>query len=109
MAFKKVEISDGVNYIRPKALADSGTKGVILEGEFLGTVENPMSKNSDFKFSTADGITVINRSGTLAKRMELINPGTLCQVVYNGQAEISTGAYKGTLAHQFEVLVEDGE
>jgi hypothetical protein len=109
MAFKEVTVGEGINYIRPKALAEAGTTGVILEGEYLGTVMNPKSQNNDFKFKTADGISVINRAGSLAIRMEQIQPGTLCQVVYNGQAEITKGTHKGVLAHQFNVLVEDGE
>lgn len=109
MAFTEVTVGDGINYIRPSQLAKEGRTGVILEGEYLGTVDNPMSGKSDYKFKTGEGISVINSSGTLALRMEQVNPGTLCQIVYNGKKEIESGAFKGTLAHQFNVLVEDGE
>jgi len=109
MAFKEVKIGEGIDYIRPSKLAEEGKTGVILEGEYLGTVLNPLSKKNDFKFKTNDGISIINNTGGLAVRMSQVNPGTLCQVVYNGKTKIESGDYKGKEAHQFNVLVEDGE
>ena len=109
MGFKEVTVGEGINYIRPSKLAEEGKTGVILTGEYLGTVPNTMSNNNDYKFKTDDGISVINSSGSLAIRMDQIQPGTLCQVVYNGKSEIASGTFKGKLAHQFNVLVEDGE
>lgn len=109
MAFKEVTVGEGINYIRPSKLSESGATGVILEGEYLGPVLNPMSEKNDYKFKTSEGLSVINNSGSLQARMEQIEPGTLVQVIYNGKAEITTGKLKGKSAHQFRVLVEDGE
>lgn len=107
--FKEVVVGEGITYIKPKDLADAGITGVILEGEFMEKLLNPKYNSISYKFSTADGIKVINSTGTLTARMELVQPGTLCQVVYNGKAVIESGDHKGTEAHQFNVLVEDGE
>lgn len=109
MAFKEVQVGEGINYIRPSKLKEAGTTGLILEGEYVGPVLNPMSEKNDYKFKTADGISVINNTGSLQARMEQVEPGTLVQVLYNGMTEITSGKLKGKSAHQFNVLVEDSE
>jgi len=109
MGFKEVKAADSINYIRPSKLAEEGQTGVILEGEYLGPVLNPMSEKNDYKFKTEQGISVINNTGSLQAKMEQVEAGTLVQIVYNGKAEITSGKMKGKQAHQFQVLAEDGE
>lgn len=109
MAFTEVKAGDSINYIRPSKLSEEGKTGLILEGEYLGPVLNSMSEKNDYKFKTEDGIAVINNTGGLQVRMEQIDPGTLVQIHYNGKTEIQNGKMKGKQAHNFVVLVEDGE
>lgn len=107
--FKEVTVGEGINYIRPSKLREAGTTGLILEGEYVGPVLNPMSDKNDYKFKTSEGLSIINNTGSLQARMEQVEIGTLVQVHYNGMTEITTGKLKGKSAHQFSILVEDSE
>jgi hypothetical protein len=107
--FKRPERSDRkqAKFIRPSDLHKNGITGVILEGEFVEALTNPFDNSKqDYKFVTEDGETVIlNSAGGLAYQMEVINPGTYCQVHYHGKELLTKGKMKGREAHNFEVLV----
>lgn len=92
-----------LEFIRPSVLAEEGVKGIILEGEFVGTLQNPIDElKNDFKFSCENGATkIINSTAHLAYLMKNVNVGDFVQVKYLGKEE-----YKGRLGHKFEVLVD---
>ena len=59
-------------------------------------------------FEDAEGNTVVfNSSGMLDKKMKMVNPGTIIDIIYSGSAVMKEGKYKGTKAHVFKVLVND--
>lgn len=108
--FKKPEgmpAGGEIRFVRPSELANEAFTGVVVEGEFVEAVPNPLDDTkNDFKFVTEEGETVIvNHSGSLAYRMKFVSPGDFCQVNYLGKSEIKSGRMKGKSAHNFEVLV----
>lgn len=107
--FKRQDGSASVRFISPKKLADEGISGIILEGVYEGMIPNNLDpKKMDFKFRDEDGnAVIINHTGTLAKRLSTVEVGDAVQVEYKGQSTITSGAFKGKKAHQFEVLIED--
>ena len=102
--------SGNLTFISPKQLAEAGKEGVILEGKFIEALPTRFDDGkSDYKFETLTGDTVIiNNSGSLAYQMKTVEPGTLCQVIYNGKQVLERGPMKGKEAHIFEVNVDLG-
>ncbi len=101
-------VSSGIEFIKASTLAEEGTLGEILVGEFLEALPNRFDADkSDFKFKRqGDGMTVvINSTGSLDFQMRSVKPGTLCQIVYNGKEVLEKGAMKGKEAHNFKVNV----
>lgn len=94
-----------ITFIRPAKLSEAGFLGVILEGEYVGSLPNPHnSEKLDFKFKLDDGsISLINGAGNLGYKMQYINVGDYVQVEYEGKQEMTKGDYKGKQAHNFEV------
>lgn len=106
--FKPVNKAEGgLEFIRPAELAKEGVTGVILEGEFQGTIPNHFDESkNDFKFRTDEGKTVIiNHTGSLAYQLKEVEPGSIVQIEYKGKEALKSGKMKGKLAHQFGVLV----
>lgn len=106
--FKKPEGAvAGLRFIKAKQLADDGISGVILEGEFVGTIKNTFDESkNDFKFKLDDGNTVIiNSTGSLTQEMKLIKPSDYVQVSYLGMDKLTKGKMKGKSYHKFQVLV----
>lgn len=92
--------SSGTNYLRPSQFEKDGLKGkVIIEGTFVGAVNNDMTGKQDFKFETEDGFVVINNTAHFQFLMTKVSPGDFCQVTYNGMKE-----YKGRDCHNFTIL-----
>lgn len=105
--FKKPQGLDGsgITFISPKSLADSNTKGTVVEGVFKEVVKNKFGLQ-DYKFITEDGNTVIvNRCGSLDYQMKNVSPGEFVQLNYTGKIILENGPMKGKESHQFEVLV----
>jgi hypothetical protein len=110
--FKQVQITNGsegekpLRFIRPKELAETNTRGLVLEGVYLGPVPSKQDPSkSDYKFETETEIVIVNNTGMLAKKMAEVPENTLTQLVYNGQDKIKSGKMAGKLAHSFDVLI----
>ena len=96
-----------IEFIRPKKLSDEGFEGVLFEGTYLESIPNKYDENkNDFKFEKEGGdVVIINGAGNLGYRMKEVSPGDYCQVTYEGKKEITSGKYKGTPSHSFDVLI----
>lgn len=103
-----------VKYVKAKELAESGFKGVVAEGIFVGTTENQFNADKpNIKIESLEAnedgtpnITIINAAGNLNYRMKSVNVGDVIQVSYLGQEKMKSDnkAINGKLSHQFEVL-----
>lgn len=124
------ETSEGSNlvFVKPADLSRAGFSGVVAEGEFVETLPNRFDETRhDFKIVAdtplkiegvdKDGqkyvkevnvgdIIIVNGAGNLNYHMKPVSLGELCQITYNGKAEIAKGKMKGTLAHTFQVAYE---
>lgn len=103
-----------ITFIRPAELREKLEKGEIeagpiVEGTFLGSLENPHNENvTDYKFELENGSEVlINGAGNLKYKMSLVDVGDFIQVSYLGMQEIKKGKMAGKLSHNFEVLVAE--
>lgn len=119
---------NSLTFIRPADLGRAEFRGVIAEGVFVGSLQNPRDEDKlDFKIeadtdleirgvdregneiltSVKSGDTlVVNGAGNLGYLMKEVSPGTLCQINYLGKQPIKKGPRKGTEAHTFEVMYE---
>ena len=114
--FVKVDENKGgsIRYVKAKELAESGFKGVVAEGVFVGTTENQFNADKpNIKIESLDenedgtrAVTIINAAGNLNYRMRQIKVGDVIQVSYLGQEKMKSDnkAMNGKLVHQFEVL-----
>lgn len=98
----------GIEFIKPKSLADEGRTGLIVEGVFIEAIPNQFDDTkSDYKLETAEGKTVvINSTASLAFQMKKVDPGTCVQILYNGMKLIKTKKGDNINAHDFSVLKE---
>ena len=97
--------SAGTKYLRPSKFEELGLKGkVIVEGTFVGAINNDMTGKQDFKFETENGFIVVNNTSHLQFLMGKTGPGAYCQLTYNGKEE-----YKGRSSHNFTLLTDDEE
>lgn len=112
--FKSSKPKSSIRYVRPKDLAESGSKNVIVvQGTYMGRTEEDIYGKKNWKFESLtekgeDGapvLVIINDAGNLTYRMTSnnVNVGDLVQIRYMGQEKISDGKYKGKASHQFEV------
>lgn len=95
-----------ITFVRPSALAKDGFKGVVVEGEFVGTLENKFNEDApDFKIRKDDGsLVVLNQCGSINHQMKKVEEGDYIQVSYEGQKKIEDGKLKGKMVHQFKIL-----
>jgi hypothetical protein len=84
---------------------------VAATGIYSEAVANPRTKKTDYKILELDEngeetgeTTIINAGGNLGYRMKDISVGEIIQIVYLGKSPMSKGAFKGTLAHNWDVL-----
>lgn len=98
------EESLGTEYLRPSKFEELGlTDKVIVEGTFLGAIDNDLTGKQDFKFEKEEGgFAVVNGTGHLAYLMSKVSPGAFCQVSYKGKED-----YKGKQVHRFDVLSDE--
>lgn len=119
------KIGGGLTFVNPADLSRAEFTGVLVEGKFVETVQNPFNETkNDIKIvadsdSTIKGITskgeeyeknissgdtvVLNSAGNLEYLMEQVGLGELCRVHYLGKTEIKSGTMKGKEAHNYEV------
>lgn len=114
VTFKSNKPESSIRYVNPKKLKDEGVTGVIVQGTYLGRLDENQFGKRDFKFESmtekgADGspaLVIINESGNLQARMANISVGDLVQIRYLGQEKITKSnkpALIGKSVHQWEV------
>lgn len=91
------DVKSELVFIRPSQIEKPG---VLVEGEFLETIQNRYDDTVvDYKFQDDEGnLIIINHAGHLAFLMKKVNPGDYCRVSYNGKTD-----YKGRNSHSFKV------
>ncbi len=85
------------------------TVGGAIEGTLTAVGVNKFGKDEYRIAAFTDGKTfVIANAGNLAYRLKEkgINVGDAVRIEYNGKTPMSSGKYKGTPAHNFNVLGE---
>lgn len=103
LEFEDVRQGRTLEIINPSKLGD--TRGVIATGRLARTVPNKYKPTKpSFVLETADGRDVlIDSAGNLGVQMAEVKIGDLVRIEYRGQQEIKSGAYKGKMAHNFNV------
>jgi len=94
-------------------LAKEGTTGVVAEGTYEGSQmrDTKFGSKPVYKIRKANGdLYHITAAGNLKFRMEQATNkglviGTPIQVSYLGQTPMSSGPFKGTKAHSFDVAI----
>jgi hypothetical protein len=65
--FKSVTGEAGLRFIRPRTLAEEGITGEVLEGIYVGPVQNQLDPaKNDYKFETGTETVIVNSTGSLA-------------------------------------------
>jgi hypothetical protein len=86
------------------ALTPAGTV-LVDDGVYLGAVESRFG-GYGYPFRMKDGTRIhLNSAGQLALRMESVEAGTHCHIVYCGTEVLKKGTFKGKDCHQFQVSV----
>ena len=89
----------------PKYASTAAGTVLVNDGVYLGAVESRFG-GYGYPFRMTDGTRVhLNGAGQLAMRMEGIEAGTHCHIVYCGTETLKKGAFKGKDCHQFQVSV----
>lgn len=102
MGREQVMLSKGdTTYIKPKDLK----VGTTISGTYRGSFEDKYEK-LNHKIGQDDGTTkVINGTGLLNALLEKVAVGAKVDIVYKGKSQITSGQYKGTDSHSFDVFV----
>lgn len=104
-----------VKFISAKKLSDANITGVVAEGTYEGIQEEQtkfgLKKNVKVRDSEGN-LLVVNEAGNLNYRMfqaieQGLQPGDAIAIAYLGKTPMTSGNYEGTLAHSFDVLIED--
>jgi len=108
MAYKKVETS-GSSDRKFVNLKDASKGDVLLEGLYKGLKpSNGRYGGEDCVFQTSEGTdTYIGASGQLLYLVQELSAGDFVKLVYNGKEEIKKGKWKGSMAHAFEMYVDE--
>lgn len=106
--FKAVKPVAALDFIDGKDLFEKDYTGEVLEGIYTGSMPNRFNKNkNDYKFELADGTTkIINGSGNLGYQMKDVALNSVVRISYQGKSPMTKGDFKGTLAHNWLVQVE---
>ena len=106
--FKKVKTGN-IDYLKLNDI-EPGTI-IVNEQKFLGTKESTrFAGQFSYLFDNGDDRKIgVPGAGKLKFLMEGIEEGDVVLIKYLGKTKIESGNYKGTNAHDFEVLVEDTE
>lgn len=102
-----------VKFVRAGELSKAGTTGIVAEGTYEGTIANNKdNRKVDYKIRASNGdLIIVNAAGNLSYRMgqaieQGLVLGTPIQVSYLGKTPMTSGPYKGTPAHSFDVFIE---
>lgn len=98
-----------IRFVRPKALADDGTTGVVAEGIYEGTVPNTFEPTrNDFKVREEGGdLVILNATGSLSQQMGKVAQGSYVRISYSGMKKLTQGKLKGKSVHNFLVEVSE--
>lgn len=95
----------------------SGTFTRAINDDTYGTTNYEVQADKAGEYIDGDGtlqsfeagsFVVVNGTASLARKMASIPAGAGLEINYMGQSEIAKGKFKGKLAHNFEVLVDEG-
>lgn len=100
---KEITLGSGnITFLKNKELKE----GQTITGKYVGTIEGKFG--NAYKIEQADGTVVgVNASGQLRKKMDQVPLQSNVTLTYLGREEMERGDFKGTLAHQFKVVVND--
>lgn len=100
MAFTKV------GNIKYYDLMQCSQGDLLVEGYYNGIVQGQFGDQYEFKGD--DGALTVLSGGHLRWLIDkFVNIGDRCQVYYDGNDIMQKGAFKGKLAHKFELLVDE--
>lgn len=102
-----------ITFIRAGELNKAGTTGVVAVGTYEGTLPNNKdAEKLDYKIRLQNGdLAIVNVAGNLKYRMDQaiekgLQVGDIVQISYLGKTPMTSGKYKGTPAHSFDVAIE---
>lgn len=91
---------------KDKGYYKSLSKGETITGVYTGSAEN-IYKKQDYTIRQENGEEVVIASaGNLGSRMSQVPVGSYVEITYKGTNPLKTGPFKGTAAHNFEVMFE---
>lgn len=79
---------------------------VVVEGIYVGSFESKFGQPA-FKFRDAQGMVKAVACGSMKYKMQDVEKGALCRVIYCGKGVLQNGTFKGKTFHEVEVLVDD--
>jgi len=79
---------------------------VLVEGIFRREFQGRFGTQYEYEQESGE-IVVLSASGQLRYKMEFIREGDRVKITYKGKEVLESGTYKGSTAHQFEVLRDD--
>lgn len=86
---------------------DSYSEGdVVIEGVYVGSYETQFGQPA-FKFMEKNGSIRAVSCGTLKHKMQDVEKGTTCRIIYLGKQILSKGTYKGRSFHDVDLLIDD--
>lgn len=93
--------------VRPSKLAKEGITGIVAEGIYMGTQQNPFDADQlDFRIEGDETDYVINSAGSLTSQLGKVETGSYVQIQYMGKQKAKSGKAEGKMVHNFQVLVE---
>jgi hypothetical protein len=105
------DLDGGAEGIKFVSLNKLSVGDIAAQGEYIGEVQNPLTKKTDFKFEDVDdngnktgSTTIVNGAGNLGFRMKSVSLGSIVQVVYEGKSAMTKGPFKGTMTHNVKIL-----
>ena len=79
---------------------------VLVEGIFRREFQGRFGIQYEYEQDSGE-IVVLSASGQLRYKMDFIREGDRVKITYKGKEVLESGTYKGSTAHQFEVLRDD--
>lgn len=101
-----IKLRDLKDAEKEKGYYKSLNKGETITGVYTGSAEN-IYKKQDYTIRQSNGEEVVLASaGNLGARMSQVPVGSYVEITYKGTNALKTGPFKGTQAHNFDVLFE---
>jgi hypothetical protein len=106
MAERQITLGEGsITYIKANQL----NEGDEILGTYLGlTAKADQFGKYNHRVRTGeDQVAIVNSVGKLDSLLEKVATGSNVRIVYKGKQKISSGAYAGKSAHNFDVFVTE--